>query len=80
MIGQILFISRLMEADEEKGYTIGPIKKGGLHRSLKMKQDKPISDAKLEAAKRKAKRTGNKKLMKRVVFAQNARKWNRGGK
>jgi len=57
-----------------KGGGAPKIKKGLLHSKLGIPQDQPISSAKLAKAKNKAKETGNSKLMKEVVFAQNVRK------
>jgi hypothetical protein len=54
---------------------IGKVKKGALHSELGIKQGEHISIATLEAAKAKAKHTGNATLMKRANFALNARKW-----
>lgn len=44
---------------------------GALHREMGIPEDKKIPMYKLEAEKSKAKREGDKKLMKRVVFAEN---------
>lgn len=50
---------------------IKPANKGKLHAALGVPQGTKIGSAKLVAAKQKAKATGNGKLMKEVVFAQN---------
>ncbi len=54
---------------------IGPIKKGAMHKDLGKKPGAPITQA--DIAKEKAK--GGVQA-KRAVFAENARKWNHGGK
>ena len=51
--------------------------KGLLHKELGIKADEPISAGELMRAKSNAKKTGNTKEMKRVTFAENARKWNK---
>lgn len=56
--------------------SIKPSHEGMLHKDLGVKKNKKISDSKLESAEAHAKATGNKKLLKRVVFAENAKKWN----
>lgn len=50
--------------------TIGPVKKGALHKALGMAQDTPISSTKLQTAKAKG-----GLMAKRAQFAINARKW-----
>ncbi len=54
----------------------GHIKKGALHSDLGVPQDEPIPTGKIEAAKARAKKSGNAELVKRTTFALNARKWN----
>jgi hypothetical protein len=54
---------------------IGRIKKGALHRQLGISRGKRIPLKRLFAAKRRAKRTHNTKLARRVQFAINARKF-----
>lgn len=54
---------------------IKPSHQGALHHSLGVPEGEHLTDAELEAAKAHAKETGNTQLMRRVVFAQNARKW-----
>lgn len=55
---------------------IKPSHKGLLHKELGIKEDEPISVGELMRAKSRAKKTGNTKEEKRVVFAENARHWN----
>lgn len=50
---------------------IKPANRGKLHKALGVPKGKKIGAAKLSAAKSRARKTGNKKLMKEVVFAQN---------
>ena len=47
---------------------------GSLHTALNVTQDEKIGASRLAGAKAKAKRTGNTKLMKKVLFAQNVNK------
>lgn len=54
--------------------------KGMLHRALGIKEGEKISVGDLMAAKRRAKKTGDTKLEKQAVFAENARGWNHGHK
>lgn len=54
---------------------INPNNKGLLHKKMGIGQGKHISTGSLEAEKAKAKKSGNTKLEKEVVFAENARKW-----
>ena len=51
------------------------VEKGALHEEMGISEEKGIPTGKLQAAKAKAKRTGNATLMKRATFALNARKW-----
>lgn len=53
--------------------SIGPIRKGALHRQLGIAPGKTIPVSTLKAAKARAKRTGNTKLLKRATFALNFR-------
>lgn len=46
---------------------------GALHRQLGVSEGSKIPTSKLSAAKARAKRTGNTKLMRRITFAENAR-------
>ena len=48
--------------------------RGLLHKDLGIDEKEPISTGELMNAMAKAKRTGNKKLEKRAVFAENCRK------
>jgi len=56
--------------------SIGKVKKGLLHKKMGISEGKKISSSSLSKEKSKAKKSGNTKLEKEVVFAQNARKWN----
>jgi hypothetical protein len=49
--------------------------KGALHEQLGVSQKKKIPVSKLQAAKARAKRTGNTKLERRANFALVARSW-----
>lgn len=55
---------------------IKPSHKGLLHEHMGVPKGEKISIGDLMAEKKKAKASGNTKLEKQVVFAQNARKWN----
>jgi hypothetical protein len=57
---------------------INPKNKGLLHKKMGVGKDEPISTSSLESEKAKAKASGNTKLEREVVFAENARKWNHG--
>jgi hypothetical protein len=57
---------------------IKPANKGLLHKKMGIGQGKKISEGSLEAEKAKAKASGNTKLEKEVVFAENAKKWHKG--
>lgn len=59
-----------------KPIKIKPENKGKLHKALGVPKDEEIPEEKLEKAKKKAKKTGNTKLEKEVVFAENAKSWN----
>lgn len=48
---------------------------GLLHKNLGVAQGKPIPAAKMDAAKKNA----GPALKKRIVFAENAKKWNHSG-
>ena len=50
--------------------------KGLLHKKLGLSPGKKIPSVTLSSAKSKAKKSGNVKLEREVVFAQNAKKWN----
>ncbi len=56
---------------------IKPSHRGLLHESLGVPKGKKIGVSELMEASKRAKRTGNTKLEKRVVFAENAKKWNK---
>ena len=49
------------------------VKKGALHKEMGIDEDKPISTKKLEKAEKHA----GPLEKKRIVFAENARKWNK---
>lgn len=49
--------------------------RGKLHRELGVKAGSKISDKKLNAAAKKAKKSGNTAEEKRITFAKNAKKW-----
>lgn len=51
------------------------VKKGALHKELGISEKKGISTERLEKAKATAKKTGDMTLLKRTMFALNARKW-----
>lgn len=53
---------------------IKPSHKGLLHKAMGISKSKKIPSKKLAKEKKVAKKTGNKKLMKQVVYAQNVRK------
>lgn len=54
---------------------INPSNKGLLHKKMGVSPGKHISTGALEAEKVRAKASGNTKLEREVVFAENARKW-----
>ena len=54
---------------------IKPSHRGLLHREMGISEDKPISLGSLARAKSKAKKSGDVKREKQVVFAENARNW-----
>ena len=54
---------------------IKPSHKGLLHKDLGVSKGKKIPASKLSKAKTKAKKTGNVAEEKRIVFAENAKKW-----
>lgn len=51
------------------------VKKGLLHKKMGIDPDKKISSQKLEKEKAAAKKSGDTKTEKEVVFAENAKKW-----
>jgi len=55
---------------------IKPQNKGLLHKKLGISQNKKIGSGSLASAKSRAKASGNVKLEREVVFAENAKKWN----
>ena len=54
---------------------INPSHKGLLHKDMGLAPGKKISTGALEAEKNRAKASGNSAEVKRVTFAENARKW-----
>ena len=54
---------------------INPNNKGLLHKKMGISQGQGISNASLEEEKTKAKKSGNTKLEREVVFAENAKKF-----
>jgi hypothetical protein len=50
---------------------------GRLHKSLHASTSKKIPSSELESRLAAAKRSGNTKLEKELVFAENARKWHK---
>ncbi len=52
------------------------LKKGLLHEKMGISDDKKIPGKKLNAEEKDAKKEGDTKLEKEVVFAKNAKKWN----
>jgi hypothetical protein len=61
-----------------KPIKIKPSHKGELHKELGVKSDKTISEKRLHAAARSAKKSGNKAEEKRIIFAENSKKWSKG--
>jgi hypothetical protein len=57
---------------KKSGIHIKPSHEGKLHKELGVKKDEKIPEAKLEAAKEEA----SPAEKKRIVFAENAKKWN----
>jgi hypothetical protein len=62
--------------DKETGKMTIKVKKGLLHEKMGISDDKKISDKKLDKEEGKAKKDGDTKLEKEVVFAKNAKNWN----
>ena len=60
-------------AKNQKPIVIKPANKGKLHEELGVPQGKKIPTAKMEAAKAKA----SPAEKKQIVFAENAKKWNK---
>ena len=58
--------------------SIKPSKVGSLHKAMGVKQDKPLSTASLNKQLAAAKASGNTAMVKKLVFALNARKWKKG--
>jgi hypothetical protein len=61
--------------DKKTGKLSIKVKKGLLHEKMGIADDKKIPEKKLEKEKGSAKKEGNEKLEKEVVFAENAKKW-----
>ena len=53
---------------------IKPSHRGLLHEALGIAKDKKIPGSKLKATLKRAKKSGNTKLEKQVVYAENVRK------
>ncbi len=58
---------------------IQPSHKGLLHKAMNVSPDKPLSLSAIASTKNKAKKSGNVKLEKQAVFAENARRWHSAG-
>lgn len=54
---------------------IKPSHRGMLHREMGVREGEKISISDLAREKKRAKKSGNTAEEKRVVFAENARKW-----
>jgi hypothetical protein len=63
--------------DKKTGKLSIKVKKGLLHEKMGIADDKKIPEGKLNKEEGKAKASGNEKLEKEVVFAKNAKKWNK---
>lgn len=61
------------EVEKKANIDINPANKGLLHKKMGIGQGKHISTSALEAEKAKAKKSGNTKLEREVVFAENAK-------
>ena len=61
--------------DKAASIAIKPSHAGALHKQLGVPEGEHISDEALTQAKEKAKKSGDAATMRRIVFAQNARKW-----
>lgn len=57
---------------------IQPSHKGLLHKAMGEPADKKLNVADIVKTKNKAKKSGNVKLEKEAVFAENAKKWHHG--
>ena len=57
---------------------IKPGNKGLLHKKMGIDEGSKIADTALRTEEKKAKKSGNTKLEKEVVFAENAKKWHKG--
>ena len=54
---------------------INPAHKGRLHEAMGVPQGRKLTVGDLMSTKKRAKHSGNVKLEKETVFAENARKW-----
>ena len=66
-----------VKKDKSTGKLTIKVKKGLLHEKMGISDDKKIPAKSLSKEKGHAEKTGNTKLEKEVVFAQNAKKWNK---
>lgn len=71
VLGQGQVARRMPPPSKAKGGKIGPIKKGALHKAMKIPQGKKIPLSRLEDEKD----YGSPLMRKRANFAVNARKW-----
>lgn len=62
---------------KRKGIHLNPEHKGALHEQLGIKPGMPIPEKKLEKGMKVAAKTQDPLLKKRIIFAQNARLWNK---
>jgi hypothetical protein len=66
-----------MKAQKDKsGKLTFKVKKGLLHEKMGIAPDKKIKEKSLNKEENTAKKDGDVKLEKEVVFAKNAKKWN----
>ena len=73
--GAVKINKAIEQHDKQAQIDIKPSHQGLLHKKLGIPQDEKITSSELSQAKSKAEASGNSKLMKQVVFAQNAKKW-----
>ena len=66
-----------VKKDKSTGKLTIKVKNGLLHEKMGISDDKKIPAKSLSKEKGHAEKTGNTKLEKEVVFAQNAKKWNK---
>lgn len=67
-----------VKRDKKTGKLTIKVKKGLLHEKMGVSPDKKIPEKSLNKEETKAKKTGNTKLEKEVVFAKNAKSWHHG--